>query len=470
MTETTPPASKRAYDRPLIRRHAVGQAAKGGTPSLIKVQKDIDGLAIEDLAAGHGSPLFVFSETRLRRAAAELRAALSTRLGPVRLAWSYKTNWLRAVCAVFHGEGSLAEVVSEYEYQKARGMGVPGPEVIYNGPFKPDAALAEAFREGAQVNLDSYDEMVAAERVAARLGLRPRVGLRVNLEAGAYPSWPRFGFNFESGEADMAAERLVRGGRLELAGLHSHIGTFILDPNCFFEQARKMAELSRRLARHLDLDLAWLNLGGGFASKNTLLHQYLPGETATPSYDEYASALAGGFQAAGWGRGDTPPLIFETGRALVDEAGYLVTTVRAVKRLPSGMRAVVLDAGVNVVITAFWYRHEVRPTRDYEGELEPAVVYGPLCMNIDLIRESVNLPGVRVGDRLVIWPVGAYNVTQWLQFIRLRPRVVMIGTNGRVEVIRTEDELGEVIAKEPLPSWLASSPGPGQGPTDGTTT
>jgi diaminopimelate decarboxylase len=468
MTDQKDPDAKKAYDRPLIRRHAVGQAAKGGTPSLIKVQKDIDGLAIEALAAEHGSPLFVFSESRLRRAATELREALSSRLGPVRLAWSYKTNWLRAVCAVFHSEGSLAEVVSEYEYQKARGLGVPGPEVIYNGPYKPEAALAEAFREGAQVNLDSYDEMVSAERVAARLGLRPRVGLRVNLEAGAYPSWPRFGFNFESGEADMAAERLVRGGRLELAGLHCHIGTFILDPHCFFEQARKMADLCRRLTRDLGLELAWLNLGGGFASKNTLLHQYLPGETATPSYDEYATALAGGFQAAGWGPGDSPPLIFETGRALVDEAGYLVSTVQAVKRLPSGIRAVVIDAGVNVVITAFWYRHEVRPTQNYEGELEPTVVYGPLCMNIDLVRETVNLPGVRAGDRLVIWPVGAYNVTQWLQFIRLRPRVVMIGLDKQVEVIRTEDDLSEVIAKEPLPDRLTPPSGPDQGPTNGT--
>lgn len=445
---------KKRYDRPLIKRHSIGMAAKGGAPTFVKVVGEVDGVKVGDLMAEHGSPLFVMSERRLRMSYSALIRVLSEYFPQVALGWSYKTNWLRAVCSVFHQEGALAEVVSEYEYQKAKDLGMPGGKIIFNGPYKPPDALATAFTDGAMVNIDSLDEMLLCEEVAGRLGLRPRVGLRVSLTAGAYPAWHRFGFNYESGEALFAAERLKQGGVLDFAGLHCHVGTFVLDPNCYFEQAHKLAELSIDLDRKLGLKTSYLNLGGGFASKNTLLHQYLPGETATPSYEEYVSAIAQGFKSARLGRENLPEIILETGRALVDEAGYLLTTVRAVKRLPSGIRAVVVDAGVNVLATAYWYRHEVSPASEYGGDLEPTVVYGPLCMNIDVIRESVNLPWLQAGDPLVIWPAGAYNMTQWLQFIRLRPRVVMVGRGGRVSVIRQEDALEEVISKEPIPEWL----------------
>jgi len=447
--------AKKRYDRPLIKRHTVGLSPKGGAPTFVKVIREIDGVAIPDLLAEYGSPLFVMSENRLRTAWHGLDKVLRPYFPKIVQAWSYKTNWLRAVCAVFHQEGAWAEVVSDVEYAKARALGMTGDKIIFNGPLKSRAALEAAFRDGAMVNLDSLDEMLLAEEATAGIEGRPRVGLRVNMTAGSYPVWHRFGFNFESGEAMMAARRLVRGGRLDLTGLHCHIGTFVLDPFCYYEQARKLAGLAQELREELGLEVEYLNLGGGFASRNTLLHQYLPGDTASPSFEEYASAMAEGFKAAKMDRAVLPHIVLETGRALVDEAGYLLTRVGAVKRLPSGVRAVVVDAGVNLLVTAHWYRHEIMPAQSYEGDLELTAVYGPLCMNIDVLRESVNLPALKPGDPLVIWPVGAYNMTQWLQFIQLRPRVVMVGPEGRTDLIRTADELSDVLDHEPLPDRLA---------------
>src|SRR5690606_31647696 len=121
-------------------------------------------------------------------------------------------------------------------------------------------------------------------------------------------------------------------------------------------------------------------------SHNKLKAQYLASEQATPSFARYAEAIADGLAALDYPPREQPTLILETGRALVDDAGFLLTTVQANKRLPDGRRAVILDAGVNLLFTAYWYDHEIVPTRRLRGIPEPTVMFGPLCMNIDVVR------------------------------------------------------------------------------------
>jgi diaminopimelate decarboxylase len=203
----------------------------------------------------------------------------------------------------------------------------------------------------------------------------------------------------------------------------------------------------------------YLDLGGGFASKNALQGVYLPPEQVVPAPEQYAEALCDALMAAtrereARGR-PQPTLILETGRAVVDDAESLVASVVANKRLPDGRRGVVLDAGINALFTAFWYHHDARPTRWPDGIAEETVLYGPLCMNIDVMRQSIQLPPLGVGDKLVFNPVGAYNNTQWMQFIEYRPAVTMVMKDGTVEVVREREDLAYVTAQERLPASLA---------------
>ena len=139
---------------------------------------------------------------------------------------------------------------------------------------------------------------------------------------------------------------------------------------------------------------------------------------------------------------------------MVDEAGFLVSTVEATKRLPDGRQSLVLDAGVNLLFTSFWYKHDVVPAQEVSGTLEPTVMFGPLCMNIDEIRETDSFPGLTPGQRVVFRNVGAYNNTQWMQFITLRPAVVMIGAGGGVFTIRRAENLSDFTSVEMVPKWL----------------
>ena len=107
------------------------------------------------------------------------------------------------------------------------------------------------------------------------------------------------------------------------------------------------------------------------------------------------------------------------------------------------------------MFTSFWYKHKISPAQQASVHSEDAVIYGPLCMNIDVIRDGILLPTLKPGDRLVIHSVGAYNMTQWMQFITLRPHVVMIMEDGTIELIRKAETLDTLLQQEVLPTRFA---------------
>ena len=446
--------SKPVYERPVIVRHQTGAMNKFGRAQVVSPLTHIDGVATEDLVATYGSPLFVFSERTLKERYHDLHNAFALRYPRVRLAWSYKTNYLGAVCRTFHGEGAWAEVVSEFEYDKAIQLGVPPEQIHFNGPQKSESALRKALPGGSIIHIDHFDELALAEKVARDTGVRPGVAIRVNLATDTIPAWSRFGFNLESGQARDAVARVIAGDTLDLIGLHTHLGTFILDPSAYQQAAFKLAHFANEIRRAFGVTLSFIDMGGGFASHNTLIGQYLPGDQATPPFARYAEAILAGLGELAYAPREMPTLVLETGRALVDDAGHLIATVIANKRLPDGRRAVVLDAGVNVLFTAFWYKHDVIPAQEARGIAEPTVMYGPLCMNIDVMRDTLQFPPLKVGDRVVFRSVGAYNVTQWMQFITYRPPVVMVGAGGKHAVIRRAEDLEAVVSLEQMPAWL----------------
>ena len=147
--------------------------------------------------------------------------------------------------------------------------------------------------------------------------------------------------------------------------------------------------------------------------------------------------------------------ILETGRALIDEAGYLLGSVISNKRSSTGRRNTILDIGVNILFTSFWYDHKITPAQSFTQYSEDTCVYGPLCMNIDVIRESTSLPLLNRGDQVVIHSVGAYNMTQWMQFISLRPHVVLIDMDEKPHVIRLRETLDNMNSMEKVPAHLA---------------
>jgi diaminopimelate decarboxylase len=287
-------------------------------------------------------------------------------------------------------------------------------------------------------------------------------------------------------------EWLAEHTRLRIRGVHCHVGTFMLDAGAYATAAVAVVELALAAEEIGAAEIDVLNLGGGFASHARLHGQYLPPEQATPSFADYAREICGTIRRM-WPEGrNLPRLLLETGRALVDDAGYLLASVVAVKhqtlRSPAGAlaaygkgaanpvlsaygkggagsgvvagrrNAVVLDAGINMLYTSTWYQPMIHPVTSTSASIHPTTVFGCLCMNIDVIREEAALPELRTGDAVVIHPVGAYNITQSMQFITYRPGVVMIDPQGKVHCIRRRETLADVSGPEMVPNYLMEIP------------
>ena len=158
---------------------------------------------IENLLKEYGSPLFLLSEKILREKYREFKKAFTEEGIETIVGYSYKTNYLPAVCSILREEGAYAEVVADMEYKLARSLDVPGSKIIFNGCYKTKPELSKAVSEGALINIDSFEELELLDEVAGDLGKKARAGIRVNFKMGSAP-WTKFGFSYESKEAELA--------------------------------------------------------------------------------------------------------------------------------------------------------------------------------------------------------------------------------------------------------------------------
>jgi diaminopimelate decarboxylase len=445
--------SKPVFERPTITRLTPGVPSKHGVGSMVAPMPLIDGVKVDDLIDKYGSPLYIFSERAIRQDMEDLKRAMSLRYNKVQMAWSYKTNYLDAVCRIFHQEGSWAEVVSGFEYDKAVLNGVKGENIIFNGPGKSKTELEKAILNGSFIHIDHLDELFLLADICTNKDLEAKVAVRVNMDTGIYPKWDRFGLNYENGDAWDAINRIMINPRIKLMGLHTHIGTYILSVDAFKIAATKLADLAARIAGKFDHYISYIDMGGGFASRNTLRGAFLSGEDTTPSFDEYAEAITSAILNSQIRPDRLPTLILEEGRALIDNAGYIAGTVLANKRLADGARATIVDVGVNLLFTSLWYDHKIHPAGNHSG-LEQTTIFGPLCMNIDVLRPSLMFPSLKRDDRFVITKTGAYNNTQWLQFITYRPNIVLIDMERKVHIIRHSESLQYISENEVIPDHL----------------
>ena len=445
---------KLAYERPIIKKLITGMPNKFGMKTVNEPITHIDGVSVKKIIEDYGSPVYVVSEQTIRKTYREAKRAFSTRYPKVQFAWSYKTNYMNAVCNVFHQEGSWAEVVSGFEYDKAIANGVKGNHILFNGPDKSEEDLTKAIKNGSYIHIDNFDELYTIIKLTETIKEKPKVSIRVNMDTGIYPQWDRFGFNYDNGEAWKALTTIMLQEKLELVGLHCHIGTYMMTTNPYAIAAYKLSDLAANLQKKYKHNIKYIDLGGGFASKNTLKGAYLPGTDTCPSFDDYAEVIANALINSELDPQNMPTLFLETGRALIDDAGYILGTVQAIKRLADGTRSMVINVGVNLLFTAFWYEHKITPAQPFTHYTEDTVIYGPLCMNIDVIRDHVSFPLLKKGDNFVISRIGAYNMTQWLQFITLRPKIVMIDEKGKTHVIRENETNETVVSLEKTPEHL----------------
>lgn len=393
----------------------------------------IDGVSVERLVNDFGSPLFIISASRIKDNLKTFRREFLTRYPKVALAYSYKVNCLIGVLNIIHSEGAWAEVASGFEYKLARGIGVSGKCIVFNGPYKRPGEIKKALGEGAFINIDNNSELKLFEKIASKSQKPIEAGIRVNTDVGINQVPDRFGFNIESGRALEVVEHCTMKTNIRIVGVHIHLTSYIISPEVlsgnsparsieliwpkgpeFYRlAAHKVTDFAREIRKRFGLNLKYIDLGGGYPAIGGI----------TPYADAIAEPICDAFDR------NRPLLILEPGRAIVNDAVQMITTVVGVNEPSDGIRSVVVDAGINMLPTSSWKFQEIEPLDKPRGDSRTTIVYGPLCLQTDILGIT-KLPDLSVGDRIVLKNVGAYNISQSSSFIFPRPPIVLIDSEG----------------------------------------
>ncbi len=403
--------------------------------------KNIEPTYVDNLVKRYGSPLFLVSAETLENNVRAFKKMFREKYPKTKVAYAYKANYLSQILKIIHEEGAWAEVASGFEYDIARRLQVPGSEIVFNGPGKTKEDLRTAVSQGALVNVDNEDEIRLLGEIASELKRSLDIGIRINADVGINQKIDRFGFNLETGEAFRIVGLCKATGVLNVICLHLHLTSYIVEADgeekytpaqnikliwpknadMYEIAAKKISRLVKRIEKELGVEIEYIDLGGGFPSIKDL--SIYVSKVTEPLIHEFGE--------------DGPVLLLEPGRAIVKDAISLITTVLGSRELENGQRAVTTDAGINSLPTSYWSSQEVRPLRPSREKLRNTIIYGPLCLQTDIIAKTL-INEFERGDKIVVEDVGAYNIPQGSPFIYPRPCVVMLqGATARV-IRRTE--------------------------------
>ena len=424
------------------------------------------------LAEQFPTPLFAWVSARALDAAERLRSTFDDVGMPIEWFYSYKTNYLPALCRLLHAHGFGAEVTCDEEWVLAAGMEAK-PRLVVNGPSKSGRLLRAACEGGAWlVNLETDTDVDALEHAAGNARKPVRVGLRVSLpmagQRGLDPSesWRAKGTSWQFGWAldgpglPRALARVQRLPNVRLVALQAHLGGQIVDARMHLRAMDALIRLLRTW-RSMTRTVEVLDLGGGFASgfvekrrRGPLFElaqaMGIPTPTRVQREPELAM-LAAGIRARQHAchQVGIQQLAFEPGRIVAEPAMVLVTRVVG-RRDDGGRRHVVLDAGRGIAPSV--RSDERRPiyfSRE-SAERVPAVLVGPHCHRGDVIQHCSVPTNLQVGDVVAIDAVGAYSLSEWAAHARRRPGVVDVQSGEWVWHPQTSEQFWAPVSPTPL--------------------
>ena len=391
----------------------------------------VGGVRASDLAAEFGTPLVVYCERTILDAARAYREAAPEAL-PL---YSLKAFPNVALLRLLAAEGFGADVSTLGELEFARRAGIEGGRIVVHGNNKSDEELRAAAEADVRfVVLDALDE---PQRAAAAGVQRALVRVTPGIEADTHEKirTAHHGSKFGLPPTDaLAAAAAGREAGLEVAGVHLHIGSQLIDPRAGLETIDWLKDFAAR---------EWVpevvDLGGGLGIR------YVEGERP-PAIREFVAALLARL-AGGW-PGEPPQVILEPGRSLVGQAGLTLYRVGVVKQASEEVTYVAVDGGMsdNPRPQLYGARYSaLLANRADEEAVRGFDVCGKHCESGDVLIEGIRLPEPRRGDLLAVPATGAYALSMASNYnVVPRPAAVLVA-NGGVRLIRRRETIDDVL-------------------------
>lgn len=459
-------------------------------PGYLEIKEDrlvINGVDAVSLIEKFDSPLFVFSEPRIRANIERLQRAATAVERPIKFCYASKANSNMSVLKAVRHAGIDVEVNSGGELFKALRIGFRPDQIIFNGTSKSDDEIDEAVRAGIySINVDSIYEIELVEESVrrlrrqdsaippARIALRlvPEIGTRSHLGLQTALLTSKFGIS-ASDVLPAFRRGLQNPDLVHVCGIHIHVGSQTPDVEPFAAAFKSMWEHLVAIQRETGHTLEHINLGGGIPvnylrdrSQADQLPEHereMLGANLEPSAvltEALRIARASAREADAEHLLDQITVLLEPGRSVIADAGTLLTTVRNIKSRPeTGDVWLLTDAGYNLLLSMNnykWYYHLISAScasRPHDAEYKVA---GPLCDSGDVyfdIEREGRLPDyrrlpqdVKPGEVLALLNAGAYSLAQMFPYNgRPLPAAVMVREGGKADVIRKRDTYEDLL-------------------------
>jgi diaminopimelate decarboxylase len=417
-----------------------------------------EGVSVESLAGKFGTPLYIYSQRTLTEHFQKLDQALA----PVDhlICFAMKSNSNQAVMNTLANLGGGFDVVSAGELRRAIAAGADAGKCVFAGVGKTEAEIEYALRQGVySFNAESEPELIRINRVAARLGKRAPISVRVNpnvdahthakITTGTYEN--KFGIAIEKIEGVYARASKLKN--LRLRGLQMHIGSQLTSVKPFVEALKKVSPLVAKLKAKYGLE--FLSIGGGIGIvydhaldsgpsswwKSSAAKKILTPET-------YAAKLLPLLKPLGL------RILMEPGRFISGNSGILVTRIEYVKR--TGVKNfLIVDAAMNDLIRPAFYDayHQIVPLRKKGGKTISSDVVGPVCESGDYFAKDRPLPKLGEGDYLALLSAGAYGFVMASSYNTrsLAAEVLVSGTKSAL--VRERQPVEDIWAGEKIAPW-----------------
>ena len=405
-----------------------------------------EGVPVSSIAQRVGTPFYLYSSNTL---ASHYRAFDKAFAGvPNIICFALKSNSNGAILRVLGKEGAGADIVSGGELFRALRAGIDPKRIVYAGVGKRRDEIEYALKVGILMfNVESGEELIAIDRAANEMHAKARIALRVNPnidpKTHAYISTGlkenKFGIPIEEA---LEYYQVARGlANIEVVGVHQHIGSQITEVQPFIDALEKLVGFVKEL-RAAGMDITYINIGGGIGITYK--------DETPPLPKEVAAAIKPMLKASGC------TIVMEPGRALVGNAGILVT--RALYRKDSGEKKfLIVDAGMNDLIRPSLYDayHDIKPLMEPKSShRETYDVVGPICESGDFLAKDRSLPIIRPGEYLAVLGAGAYGFSMSSNY-NSRPRAAEVIVRGSdYFVVRERETYSELVKGEKVPRWL----------------
>jgi len=393
------------------------------------------------LAERFGTPAYIYSQSTILRNYERLRSARARIPGIV--CYSVKANSHLRILSLLRRAGAGFDVVSGGELARALRAGAAPDTIVFSGVGKTQEEIDAGLSAGIMMfNVESAGELALIEGRADALKRVGRISIRVNpdVEADTHPYISTgqmiHKFGVPKAEAPELYRQAARSPHLEVQGVACHIGSQILDPEPFWKALDEILAIARQLAGE-SIRIATLDLGGGFGITYD----------AEPPLD--VDLLARGLEERMLST--RMRLVLEPGRALVGNAGALLTRVLYVKR-NQRKNFVVVDAGMNDLMRPALYgsHHEIVPVKAGTSERLQADIVGPICESGDFFARGRDMADVQPGDLLAVMTAGAYGFVLSSNYnTRPRPAEILVH-EGNAEMIRARESVDDLMAGETM--------------------